>query len=431
MITANDIREKNFKTGIGYEKKDVDAFMNLVASQQDKLLSEISSLKGKYVTLTKALTYYKDLEKSLQKTMIVAQKVADDTIDAAQKKAKAIEEIAKAEGMKIISNANNEYMDVHNKTINLIHQYENYRAQFKRLAMVQFDLINDKSFDISIANLKADADKLSVDVDFEKLYDQYKASPDDVDFSRTTISDSLTPHDLDNDLDNESAMESFKADNNNDKDESFANIDQTINYIIEKAIAEQESTSTSEPEDIAESEPVANSEPASKPDSIAKTEPVIKHKTDAKPKNISKNDIVSKQTNKAEKNKTTSQNLVHEHVQPAKKKLLSKKVNITNEPEISEEENNRTITNDNTDSNIVRDTIDIIPMTSSKSRPKDSNLNLGVIFNEKENDDNLFSLDEDNLSSESPTPNVTSDDEFIFDESSDDDSIGITFDFLD
>lgn len=427
MITANDIREKNFKTGIGYEKKDVDAFMNLVASQQDKLLSEISSLKGKYVTLTKALTYYKDLEKSLQKTMIVAQKVADDTIDAAQKKAKAIEEIAKAEGMKIISNANNEYMDVHNKTISLIHQYENYRAQFKRLAMVQFDLINDKSFDISIANLKADADKLSVDVDFEKLYDQYKASPDDVDFSRTTISDSLTPHDLDNDLDNESDMESFKADNNNDnnKDESFANIDQTINYIIEKAIAEQESTSISEPEDIAESEP------ASKPDSIAKAEPVIKHETDAKPKNISENDIVSKQTNKAENNKTTSQNLVHEHVQPAKKKLLGKKVNITNEPEISEEENNKTITNDNTDSNIVRDTIDIIPMTSSKSRPKDSNLNLGVIFNEKENDDNLFSLDEDNLSSESTTPNVTSDDEFIFDESSDEDSIGITFDFLD
>lgn len=425
MITANDIREKNFKTGIGYEKKDVDAFMNLVASQQDKLLSEISSLKGKYVTLTKALTYYKDLEKSLQKTMIVAQKVADDTIDAAQKKAKAIEEIAKAEGMKIISNANNEYMDVHNKTISLIHQYENYRAQFKRLAMVQFDLINDKSFDISIANLKADADKLSVDVDFEKLYDQYKASPDDVDFSRTTISDSLTPHDLDN----ESDMESFKADNNNnndnDKDESFANIDQTINYIIEKAIAEQESTSTSEPEDIAESEP------ASKPDSIAKTEPVIKHETDAKPKNISENDIVSKQTNKAKNNKTTSQNLVHEHVQPAKKKLLGKKVNITNEPEISEEENNKTITNDNTDSNIVRDTIDIIPMTSSKSRPKDSNLNLGVIFNEKGNDDNLFSLDEDNLSSESTTPNVTSDDEFIFDESSDEDSIGITFDFLD
>lgn len=424
MITANDIREKNFKTGIGYEKKDVDAFMNLVASQQDKLLSEISSLKGKYVTLTKALTYYKDLEKSLQKTMIVAQKVADDTIDAAQKKAKAIEEIAKAEGMKIISNANNEYMDVHNKTISLIHQYENYRAQFKRLAMVQFDLINDKSFDINIANLKTDADKLSVDVDFEKLYDQYKASPDDVNFSRTTISDSLTPHDLDNDLDNESDMESFKADNNNDKDESYANIDQTINYIIEKAIAEQESTSTSEPEDIAESEPVTNSEPASKPDFIAKTEPVIKHETDAKPKNISENDIVSKQTNKAEKNKTTSQNLIHEHVQPAKKKLLSKKVNITNEPEISEEENNKTITNDNTDSNIVRDTIDIIPMT-------DSNLNLGVIFNEKENDDNLFSLDEDNLSSESTTPNVTSDDEFIFDESSDDDSIGITFDFLD
>lgn len=427
MITANDIREKNFKTGIGYEKKDVDAFMNLVASQQDKLLSEISSLKGKYVTLTKALTYYKDLEKSLQKTMIVAQKVADDTIDAAQKKAKAIEEIAKAEGMKIISNANNEYMDVHNKTISLIHQYENYRAQFKRLAMVQFDLINDKSFDISIANLKADADKLSVDVDFEKLYDQYKASPDDVDFSRTTISDSLTPHDLDN----ESDMESFKADNNNDKDESFANIDQTINYIIEKAIAEQESTSTSEPEDIAKSEPVTNSKPASKPDSIAKTEPVIKHETDAKPKNISENDIVSKQTNKAENNKTTSQNLVHEHVQTAKKKLLGKKVNITNEPEISEEENNKTITNDNTDSNIVRDTIDIIPMTSSKSRPKDSNLNLGVIFNEKGNDDNLFSLDEDNLSSESTTPNVTSDDEFIFDESSDEDSIGITFDFLD
>lgn len=427
MITANDIREKNFKTGIGYEKKDVDAFMNLVASQQDKLLSEISSLKGKYVTLTKALTYYKDLEKSLQKTMIVAQKVADDTIDAAQKKAKAIEEIAKAEGMKIISNANNEYMDVHNKTISLIHQYENYRAQFKRLAMVQFDLINDKSFDISIANLKADADKLSVDVDFEKLYDQYKASPDDVDFSGTTISDSLTPHDLDN----ESDMESFKADNNNDKDESFENIDQTINYIIEKAIAEQESTSISEPEDIAESEPVTNSEPASKPDSIAKAEPVIKHETDAKPKNISENDIVSKQTNKAENNKTTSQNLVHEHVQPAKKKLLGKKVNITNEPEISEEENNKTITNDNTDSNIVRDTIDIIPMTSSKSRPKDSNLNLGVIFNEKENDDNLFSLDEDNLSSESTTPNVTSDDEFIFDESSDEDSIGITFDFLD
>ena len=55
----------------------------------------------------------------------------------------------------IVADAKIELDHIHAKTIELIQQYEKYRAQFKSLAKAQMDLLDTPAFNIEVASLDA------------------------------------------------------------------------------------------------------------------------------------------------------------------------------------------------------------------------------------------------------------------------------------
>ena len=125
-ITVNDIRNKQFKMeGRGYNCDEVDDFLDALAEQTEKLIRENTSLKNELAaakeqaeaakaaekTALEAVhtpavqqdappafnepSYFKNLETTLRETLISAQRIADETIDDARKKARRI--VAEAE----------------------------------------------------------------------------------------------------------------------------------------------------------------------------------------------------------------------------------------------------------------------------------------------------------------------------------------------
>ena len=119
-ITVNDIRNKQFKMeGRGYNCDEVDDFLDALAEQTEKLIRENTSLKKEQAEAAKAAektaleavhtpavqqdapptfnepSYFKNLETTLRETLISAQRIADETIDDARKKARRI--VAEAE----------------------------------------------------------------------------------------------------------------------------------------------------------------------------------------------------------------------------------------------------------------------------------------------------------------------------------------------
>lgn len=164
MITPIEIQNKSFKSGgLGYDKRDVDQFMREVLNSYETIYRENVEYKDKITTLTEGLQYYKTIEKTLQKALVLAEKTAESTQDDAKRKAKQIEKEAQVKFDIVISDAKNELKRIQNQTIQLVQQYELYKAQFKSLANAQIELINSESFQIN---------QLSTDTVSEKVSEQ-------------------------------------------------------------------------------------------------------------------------------------------------------------------------------------------------------------------------------------------------------------------
>lgn len=153
MITPIEFQSKTFKNGLGYEKRDVENFLSALLADYETLYKENIELKDKINTLNDGINYYKSIEKTLNKALILAEHTAEDLKESAIKEARVIEEDAKAKAQLILIEAQNNLNDVHQKTLSLIRQYESYKAQFKHLAAAQCELLESDTFQIHVANV--------------------------------------------------------------------------------------------------------------------------------------------------------------------------------------------------------------------------------------------------------------------------------------
>lgn len=149
MFTSSEIQEKEFKTGIGYDKKEVEQFLKELSTDYEALLEENENQKSKLKDAANSLSYYKSIEKTLQKALILAEKTAQDTKATALREAEAIEMEAKAKANLILEDARKQIEFIEHKTLNLMQQYDLFKIHFENLLHAQIVLINSKSFSIN------------------------------------------------------------------------------------------------------------------------------------------------------------------------------------------------------------------------------------------------------------------------------------------
>lgn len=155
MITPIEIQGKNFKSGIGYDKKDVDGFLNDILVDYESLFKINAELNEKISLVEEKLNYYESIEKTLQKALILAEKTSEDTKNAAARESVLIIDEARLKAKSIVKDAKNDVENLHKKSIDLVQQYELYKAQFKQLSKAQTELLESDAFKIQIANLSA------------------------------------------------------------------------------------------------------------------------------------------------------------------------------------------------------------------------------------------------------------------------------------
>lgn len=152
MFTPSDIHEKVFKTGIGFDKKDVEQFLNDLSSDFEELQQENNDLKIKIKDLNDSLSYYRSIEKTLQRALILAEKTAQDTRTTALREADAIEMEARTNAKIILADSKNQKEMLEHKTLNLMQQYDLFKIHFENLLHAQIELINSKSFSLNNEN---------------------------------------------------------------------------------------------------------------------------------------------------------------------------------------------------------------------------------------------------------------------------------------
>ena len=93
MLTPMEIHDHQFKKSFrGYSENEVDDFLDRVVADFEKLLRENERLKNQVNTNEAELEHYRKLEKTLNDTLMVAQRTADEVITSARKNADDLKE---------------------------------------------------------------------------------------------------------------------------------------------------------------------------------------------------------------------------------------------------------------------------------------------------------------------------------------------------
>ena len=97
-----DIHDHQFKKSFrGYSENEVDDFLDKVVVDFERLLNENERLKNQLYSTETELEKYRGLEKTMNDTLIVAQRTADEVISAAKKNADLLKEQAARECQQI------------------------------------------------------------------------------------------------------------------------------------------------------------------------------------------------------------------------------------------------------------------------------------------------------------------------------------------
>lgn len=80
MLTPLDIENKKFSKQMmnGYSIDEVDDFLDELTIDYEKMYKELQETKSKVEELNKNLEHYKNIEETLQSTLIMAQSTAEE-----------------------------------------------------------------------------------------------------------------------------------------------------------------------------------------------------------------------------------------------------------------------------------------------------------------------------------------------------------------
>ena len=105
-ITPIEIQQHQFKTRmLGYDSSAVDMFLEMVATELERLHKQNNELKETLSRTRSALDQMKDREHSLQLTLITAQQVTDELKSNARKEAEVVMVDARLQGEQIVRSA--------------------------------------------------------------------------------------------------------------------------------------------------------------------------------------------------------------------------------------------------------------------------------------------------------------------------------------
>ncbi|MDF9408771.1 MAG: Septum site-determining protein DivIVA [Pelotomaculum sp. PtaB.Bin013] len=179
MLTPLDIQKKEFRHSLrGYNSEEVDSFLDRVTQDYEILNKENLDLKERLDQAEQNMARYREIEEVLKKTMILAQKNADElrqntekesqlTLDRArieaeqlnreaEQEAVAIIEKAERQAAAMISEAEEKVSQIIEEHSRLERQAQVFRMQFRALLEAQARFL-DSEEESQIKEVRLDA----------------------------------------------------------------------------------------------------------------------------------------------------------------------------------------------------------------------------------------------------------------------------------
>jgi cell division initiation protein len=134
-ITPLDITQKSFKkTFRGLDAEEVAAFLALVANEFEGLVRELNTLREENRRKSDELVEHRGRERSLQETLVAAQRASEEIRESARKEAEITQADAELQAEKIVQGAHQRFLRIVDDINELKRQRVQFEAGLKSLA---------------------------------------------------------------------------------------------------------------------------------------------------------------------------------------------------------------------------------------------------------------------------------------------------------
>lgn len=142
MITPLDIESVRFKkVPVGYLCSEVDKFLSELLHDYELLYKENIELKDKTNMLNEGIQYYKSMESTLQNTLVLAEKTAEETKASAHTKAEQITKEAEMRASELLQSYQREINTLTRKIDFLKNQFEISKVKIKQLLIAELEIV--------------------------------------------------------------------------------------------------------------------------------------------------------------------------------------------------------------------------------------------------------------------------------------------------
>lgn len=122
-LTPLDIQQQQFRTGlVGFDKKEVDAFLDLLAADVEELIRQNNTLREEVKRKEQELEEHRERERTLKDTMLTATRITEDIKQNARKEAEIVIAAAETQAEQIIQNA-------HTRLVRIMEDIDELRRQ--------------------------------------------------------------------------------------------------------------------------------------------------------------------------------------------------------------------------------------------------------------------------------------------------------------
>lgn len=120
-LTALEIKQQTFDKSLrGYDKAEVEAFLNLMSNEWEHMVAKNRELEKKIDDLEEKLKHYERVEEALHETLQTAKESAEQKLTGARREAQTKVEKAEMEAESIIREATQQRQQVRQSIIRLL-----------------------------------------------------------------------------------------------------------------------------------------------------------------------------------------------------------------------------------------------------------------------------------------------------------------------
>ncbi|MEE9288546.1 MAG: DivIVA domain-containing protein [Bacteroidota bacterium] len=141
-LTPLEIRKQEFKKSLrGYDPVEVETFLEMVSKEMQFFLNHNKELKEQVLGLETQLRDYKNIEKTLQQTLLQAQETTGRSIENSRKEAQLILQEAEIKASQILDKARMDLAKVKEDVSSLKAKKESLVTRLKVLLSSELELM--------------------------------------------------------------------------------------------------------------------------------------------------------------------------------------------------------------------------------------------------------------------------------------------------